>query len=138
MLAQRLTLQTRECDAVGRAGLLMEKHLGNIWVIGIAISVSILVFIQGDSLTTIQYRPGDAPFLVAIKQLVILYVVALFVQRALEVLMKAWRHSQKIRLEEQLSSREDNDRHDADMAFNEYKAGTQKRALLVGSTLGTS
>ena len=115
----------------------MEKHLGKIWTLGIVLAITILVFIQGDSLTTIQNRPGDAPFLIALTQLGILYVIALFVERALEVLMKAWRQCQKIRLEEQLVSQEENDRHDAEKALKEYKAGTQKRALLVGLTLGT-
>ena len=115
----------------------MYKHLGKIWVSGVVLVVAIVAFVQGDPLTTIRNRPGDAPFLVAITQLGILYVVALFVERALEVLMKAWRQGHKIRLEEQLSSRDENDRHDAAMALKEYQAGTQKRALLVGLTLGT-
>ena len=114
----------------------MEKHLGKIWVSCIVIAVTILVFVQGDSLTTIQNKPGNAPFLVALTQLGILYIIALFVERALEVLMKTWRQGEKLRLEEQLSSREESDRDDADRALKEYKAGTQKRALLVGLTLG--
>ena len=44
----------------------MDKHLGKIWVSGVVLVVAIVVFVQGDSLTTIRNRLGDAPFLVAI------------------------------------------------------------------------
>ena len=115
----------------------MEKHLGKIWVSGVVLAVTILVFVQGDSLATIRNRPGGALFPVALTQLGILYIIALFVERALEVLMKASRQDGKIRLEKRLASPEERDRADADAALEEYRAGTRKRALLVGLTLGT-
>ena len=51
--------------------------------------------------------------------------------------MKASRQDEKIRLEKRLASPEESDRADADTKLEEYRAGTRKRALLVGSTLGT-
>ena len=109
----------------------MEQHLGKIWVSGVVLVVAILVFVQGDSLASIRNRPGGALFPVALTQLGILYIIALFVERALEVLMRAWRQDGKIRLEKRLASPEERDRADADAALEEYRAGTRKRALLV-------
>ena len=71
--------------------------------------------------------------MVALTQLGILYIIALFVERALEVLMKAWRQDGKIRLEKRLASPEERDRADADAALEEYRAG-RKRANQTGPT----
>ena len=63
----------------------MEEHLGKIWVSGVVLVGAILVFVQGDSRATIRSRPGDAPLVVALTQLGILYIIAPFVERGLTV-----------------------------------------------------
>ena len=69
----------------------MERNIGRIWVALLALALAVVVLFQGDSLTPIEMREGGAPFRTALVQLGILYIVALFVERSLEVLIKAWR-----------------------------------------------
>ena len=56
----------------------MEKNIGRIWI-SLAIAVLVIViWWQGDSLKAVPTKPGDEPFLIALTQLGILYIVALF------------------------------------------------------------
>ena len=114
----------------------MEKNIGRIWVALLVLALAVVVFSQGDSLTPIKMEEGGGPFKTALFQLGILYIVALFVERSLEVLIKAWRQGRKSRLEEKTRSAEDSGKAEAEKELQEYKAGTQRRALLVGLTLG--
>ena len=84
----------------------------------------------------IKMPEGGAPFKTALFQLGILYIVALFVERSLEVLIKAWRQGGKFRLVEKVRSAEESGQADAEKQLQQYKAGTQRRALLLGLTLG--
>ena len=115
----------------------MEKNLGRIWISLAVLAIAIIIWVQGDSLGAIKTTQGEAPFLVALTQLGILYIVALFVERALEVLIKAWRQGGRVLLEDGIRSETD-DQAKAEKAKNveRYKAGTQRRALLSGFTLG--
>ena len=114
----------------------MERNIGRIWVALLVLALAVVVFSQGDALTPIKMPEGGAPFKTALVQLGILYIVALFVERSLEVLIKAWRQGGKLRLAERARSAEESRKADAETELQEYKAGTQRRALLVGLTLG--
>ena len=114
----------------------MERNIGRIWLALLVVAVGVVVVIQGDALKPIDVAAGEGPFLTALVQLGILYVVALFVERSLEVLLKAWRQGGKTRLEEQARAADDSGRAAAESELQEYRAGTQKRALLAGLTLG--
>ena len=114
----------------------MERNIGRIWLALLLLGLAIVVVSLGDSLQPIGTKEGEAPFLTALTQLGILYIVALFVERSLEVLIKAWRQGGKSRLEEEARTAEDGGKAEAEKALEEYRAGTQRRALLVGLTLG--
>ncbi len=114
----------------------MERNIGRIWVALSVVALAVVVVVQGDSLTAIEMSEGGTPFQTALIQLGILYIVALFVERSLEVLIKAWRQGSKSRLEEQARSAEQSEKVEAEKKLQEYKAGTQRRALLVGLTMG--
>ena len=114
----------------------MERYIGRIWVALLVLALAIVVFSLGDSLKPIGTREGEAAFLTALTQLGILYIVALFVERSLEVFIKAWRQGGKSRLEEEARSAADDAKAEAAKELEEYRAGTQRRALLVGLTLG--
>ena len=111
----------------------MEKNIGKIWIALVILAVVIVIWLQGENLKAIDIKPGEAPFLIALTQLGILYIVALFVERALEVLIKAWRQGGKIRIEQDGNLQ---NKEEAEKKLNEYKTGTQRRALLVGLSLG--
>ena len=108
----------------------MEKHIGKIWISFVILALVIVVWLYGDTLKAIQPKSDGSPFFIALTQLGILYIIALFVERALEVLIKAWRQGGKARLEQEV---DDGQRK---RKLEEYKAGTKRRALLVGLTLG--
>lgn len=112
----------------------MTQYIGRIWVSLAVLAVAIVIWVQGDALKAIETKPGEAPFLIALTQLGVLYIVALFVERALEVLIKAWRQGEKTRLENEEDSKLD--AAQKKKRLEEYKAGTQRRALLSGLTLG--
>ena len=114
----------------------MEKNIGRIWLALLVLALAAVVFSLGDSLKPIGTKAGEAPFLTALTQLGILYIVALFVERSLEVLIKAWRQGGKSRLEEAVHSAQEDAKAEAKKVLEEYRAGTQRRALLVGLTLG--
>ena len=114
----------------------MERNIGRIWLALLVLALAIVVFSLGDSLKPIGTKEGEAPFLTALTQLGILYIVALFVERSLEVFIKAWRQGGKSRLEEAARSADEGAKAEAERAREEYTAGTQRRALLVGLTLG--
>ena len=77
----------------------MERNIGRIWLALLVLALAVVVFSLGDSLKPIGTKEGEAPFLTALTQLGILYIVALFVERSLEVFIKAWRQGGKSRLE---------------------------------------
>ena len=116
----------------------MENKIGQIWVSLAAVTLVVIIGWNGDSLKPIETRSGDAPFLIALTQLGILYIVALFVERAVEVLIKVWRQGGKVHLQEEITKNEGNDEDKtvSKRKLGEYKAGTQRRALLAGLTLG--
>lgn len=114
----------------------MERYIGRIWVALLVVALGIVVVVQGDSLASAVVAADERPFLTALMQLGILYIVALFVERSLEVLLKAWRQGKKSRLEEQVRTAEEGGRAAAETELREYRAGTQRRALLAGLTLG--
>ena len=114
----------------------MERYIGRIWVALLVLALAVVVLSQGDSLAPIEIPDGEAPFRTALIQLGILYIVALFVERSLEVLIKAWRQGGKSSREEALRSAEEGGKAAAEKKLQEYRAGTQRRALLVGLTLG--
>lgn len=115
----------------------MERNIGRIWLALLLLALAIAIVLAGDSLPPIGTKEGGAPFLTALNQLGILYIVALFVERSLEVLIKAWRQTEKSRLEVAMRSAEENAKADAEKELGEYTAGTQRRALLAGLTLGS-
>lgn len=121
----------------------MERYIGRIWVALLVVALGIVVVVQGDSLASAVVAAGERPFLTALMQLGILYIVALFVERSLEVLLKAWRQGGKARLEarvreaeEGAGAAEEGAGAAAETELREYRAGTQRRALLAGLTLG--
>ena len=119
----------------------MESNIGRIWPALLVLALAVSVFAFGDSLKPVGTKEGAAPFLTALSQLGILCIVALFVERSLEVLIKAWRQSEKSRLEVKVqlaeeSAAERGAREEAEEALEEYRAGTRRWALLVGLTLG--
>ena len=114
----------------------MERYVGRVWMAVLAVVLAIVVLVQGDSLTPIEIPEGATPFRTALVQLGVLYVIALFVERSLEVLIKAWRQAEKTRLDEETRSAEGDSKLAAEQKLKEYKAGTQRRALLLGLTLG--
>ncbi len=115
----------------------MEKNIGRIWISFAVLVIAAIIWIEGDSLGAIKTTQGEAPFLIALTQLGILYIVALFVERALEVLIKAWRQGGRILLEEEIRSEtDDQEKAGKEKELEQYKAGTQRRALLAGFTLG--
>ena len=115
----------------------MDKFVGRIWVSLAVLAVAVAIAVQGHSLKPVEMESRNEAFLIALTQLGILYIVALFVERSLEVLMKAWRLGRRIELEDKIGSAEtDDDKQNAKKQLGEYKVGTQRRALLVGLTLG--
>ena len=115
----------------------MEKNIGQIWISLAVLAIAIIIWVEGDSLGAINAKQGDTPFLVALTQLGILYIVALFVERALEVFIKAWRQGGRIHLEEEIrSDNDDQAKAEKEKNLVRYRAGTQRRALLSGFTLG--
>ncbi len=115
----------------------MEKNIGRIWISLAVLVIAVIIWTEGDSLRAIKTTQGEAPFLIAVTQLGILYIVALFVERALEVLIKAWRQGGRIHLEGEIRSESDDQvKAGKEKQLEQYKAGTQRRALLGGVTLG--
>lgn len=116
----------------------MQQYIGRIWLALLVLVLLAVLFFVGDELKPVSTQTGDAPFLTALTQLGILYVVALFVERSLEVLIKAWRQGGKSSLEHSESSAEagSDAETQAKKDLAEYKVGTQRRALLLGLTLG--
>lgn len=115
----------------------MEKFIGRIWVSLAVLAVAVVIAVEGHSLKPVEMESRDQAFLIALTQLGILYIVALFVERSLEVLMKAWRQGGRIELEEKIgSAKTADDKQIHKRKLGKYRVGTQRRALLVGLTLG--
>ena len=114
----------------------MKRYIGRIWMALLVVALAVVVAVQGDSLAPAAVAADERPFLTALMQLGILYIVALFVERSLEVLLKAWRQGEKTRLEEKVREAEERGRAAAESELRDYRAGTQRRALLAGLTLG--
>ena len=114
----------------------MERYIGRIWMALLVVALGIVFVVQGDSVASAVVAAGERPFLTAFMQLGILYIVALFVERSLEVLLKAWRQGKKTRLEAEVRAADEGGRAAAKAELREYRAGTHRRALLAGLTLG--
>lgn len=114
----------------------MEAYIGRVWVGLLLIALTVVVVTQVNALAPIEVGEGEAPFRTALRQLGILYIVALFVERSLEVLIKAWRQSGKSGLEEEVRTAEASGKADTEKELQVYRAGTQRRALLIGLTMG--
>lgn len=116
----------------------MEGYTGRIWLGLLALTLFILVFVFGDSLKPVT--TNENPFQSALAQLGILYIVALFVERSLEVIIKAWRQGGKVArkdAERSAAANEGSEEHEsAKLELQNYRVGTQKRALLLGLTMG--
>lgn len=114
----------------------MKTNIGRIWISIAVLILVIVIWWNGDSLQPIETRSDHSPFLIALTQLGILYIVALFVERSLEVVLKAWRQGGKVLIQEKIAASTDDSKFEAEKNLQEYKAGTQRRALLLGLTLG--
>ena len=119
----------------------MNRYAGRIFLGALGVAVAGAVLALGDAWTAVGVAEGVNPFRAALSQLGVLYIVAMFVERSLEVLLKAWRQGGKIRLEEEArSAGEDaageDGRAAAEAKLRQYRLGTQRRALLFGLTLG--
>ncbi len=114
----------------------MEQNIGRIWLALLVSALAVVIIFQSRSLAPVEVAEGENPFLAALVQLGILYVIALFVERSIEVLIKAWRQGGKSRLQERVRTAEAGGKVAAESELQEYRAGTQRRALLVGLTLG--
>ena len=114
----------------------MNRYVGRIFVGVLGVAVAVAVFALGDAWTAVGVAEGVNPFRDALSQLGVLYVVALLVERSLEVLLKAWRQGGKIRLEEEARSAGEDGRTAAEAKLQQYRVGTQRRALLFGLVLG--
>ena len=115
----------------------MHRYIGQIWLSLAILALVVVIGTQGGSLKAIKTTTVMEPFLAALRQLGILYIVALFVERSLEVLMKAWRQGGKVQLEAGIKSETDPKVvKDKKSELEQYRAQTQRRALLVGLTFG--
>ncbi len=114
----------------------MEPYIGRVWVGLLVSAVAVVVATQVGALAPVQVGEGETPFRTALAQLGILYIVALFVERSLEVFVKALRQGQKALLQQEVNSTKDAAKAKAETVLLKYKAGTQRLALLVGLTLG--
>jgi len=113
----------------------MEQKNRRIWWTLIVLVLAIITISFGDSLRPIDTE--DDPFRIALSQLGILYIVALIVERSLEVIIKAWRQADKSHYKERVRLAEDDDsKAEAQKELEKYRTGTQKRALIVGFILG--
>ena len=112
----------------------MEQKNRRIWWTLIVLALAIFIISLRDSLRPIDTK--DDPFLIALSQLGILYIVALIVERSLEVIIKAWRQADKSHYKERVRLAEDDSRAEAQKELEKYRTGTQKRALIVGLILG--
>ena len=68
--------------------------------------MAIIIIWKGDSLKTMEIKFDQTPFLTALTQLGVLYIFVLFVERALEFLIKAWRQGGKACLAQGAGSEE--------------------------------
>lgn len=111
-------------------------NLGRIWV-GLAVVATGVVV----ALLEEQLKPATANSDIlerALMQLGVLYVLALFVERALEVFVKAWRQARRTVLESELAAL-DKDGGEWLRKRGEleaYRTGTRRRALLLALTFG--
>ena len=111
----------------------MEKNVGRIWLSAVILVIVIVIWYQGHNLKPLALN-NENPLLTALTQLGVLYIIALFVERAIEVLIKAWRQGGKVSLEEKHKSEPTDPQNENELI--RYKVGTQRRALLVALTLG--
>ena len=114
----------------------MANDIGRIWVGVAVVATGVVVAVGGGNLKA-GFPAADA-LTGALTQLGVLYVVAVFVERALEVFIKAWRQSGRSVLENELAALDDGDpeRVAKRRALDEYRAGTRRRALLTGLSIG--
>jgi len=114
----------------------MEKKVRRGWTAVLVVVLAVVVFLAGYFFAPVNVASDGNPFLRAFGQLGILYIIALFVERSLEVLIKAWRQGGKSGLQEEKARAEEERRAAVETKLQEYRSGTQKRALLLGLTFG--
>ena len=61
----------------------MKRYIGRIWMALLVVALGIVVVVEGDSLASAVVGADERPFMTALMQLGILYIVALFVERSL-------------------------------------------------------
>ena len=83
-----------------------EKNIGRIWILVVVVALAIIIIWKGDSLKAMEIKSDQTPFLTALTQLGVLYIFVLFVERALEFLIKAWRQGGKACLAQGAGSEE--------------------------------
>ena len=57
----------------------------------VVVALAIIIIWKGDSLKAMEIKSDQTPILTALTQLGVLYIFVLFVERALEFLIQAWR-----------------------------------------------
>lgn len=112
----------------------MHVSIGRVWTALLVLALAIAIFSFGDKMKPLI--PADTPFQTALTQLGILFVIALLVERTLEVFIKVWRQGAKSRLEEAVRIADGSAKSEAEQAVTIYRSATQRRALLAGLTLG--
>ena len=95
-----------------------------------------VVFFFSDFLKPICLKEGETPFLIALNMLGVLYILAVFVERSLEVVINLWRQDEKSVLVQNVESVNDNDKPEARKKLEDYKSCTQRLALFAGLALG--
>ena len=109
-------------------------NITKIWCTIFVLLLIALVMAFSDSFKPIVHTSKDSAFITALSQLGILYIIALFVERSLEVFIKAWRQSGKVLLEQKMLSADG--KKEVGNELEKYKVGTQNRALLLGLFFG--
>ena len=112
----------------------MNKSVARTWVALAILAAGALVAWLADDLppaTATEDILSDA-----LKQLGVLYILALFVERAIEVFIKAWRQAERWKLEKTVETASPRNRVQAEQKLQAYRAGTKRAALLVGLTIG--
>ena len=114
----------------------MANDVGRMWI-GVAVAATgVVIAVGGDDLKA--GAPAADALTGALTQLGVLYVIAVFVERALEVFIKAWRQSGRSVLENELATLEVGHPELAAKRreLDDYRAGTRRRALLTGLSIG--
>lgn len=114
----------------------MSNDVGRIWVGVAVVATAVVVFVGGDGFR--GRTPAEDALTGALTQLGILYVLAIFVERGLEVFIKAWRRAGRSELERELNVLEEGSEAEKEKRreIDRYREGTRRRALLTGLAIG--